>query len=139
MPLSIPNGHGKRSRCKIGACPIVDLPQPRESANDLITSGKALQAQGKHAEALPLFERATTLDPNSAAAWNSKGAALGSLGCPQEALAAFDRALVLNPNAADAWSNKAGILRALGRDLAAMETERQAKERGSQGWASRAA
>src|SRR5260221_4767762 len=38
-----------------GEAPLPVAPQSTESAEDLITRGKALQAQGKHAEALPLF------------------------------------------------------------------------------------
>ena len=52
-----------------GEAPLPTAPQPAESADDLITRGKALQAQGKHAEALPLFQRASQLDPRSFSAW----------------------------------------------------------------------
>ena len=48
-----------------GEAPAPVAPQPAESADDLITRGKALRQQGKHAEALPLFERATQLAPGS--------------------------------------------------------------------------
>src|SRR5215831_3501661 len=48
-----------------GQQPVVVVPQTAESLNDLLTQGKALQAQKKHTEALPFFERATQLDPNS--------------------------------------------------------------------------
>jgi tetratricopeptide (TPR) repeat protein len=44
-------------------------PQPSESADDLVARGKALSAQQKFADALPLFERATQLAPRSFDAW----------------------------------------------------------------------
>ncbi len=43
----------------------VAAPQPSESVDDLLTKGRALQAQRKLAEALPFFERAAKLDPNN--------------------------------------------------------------------------
>jgi hypothetical protein len=42
-----------------GQAPVVVTPQPTESLKDLLTQGRALQAQKKHAEALPFFQRAT--------------------------------------------------------------------------------
>ena len=59
-----------------GEAPAPTAPQPTESVDDLITRGIALRGQGKHAEALPLFERATQLDPNSYLAWFNVGYSL---------------------------------------------------------------
>jgi tetratricopeptide (TPR) repeat protein len=104
--------------------------QSAESADNLITRGKALRAQGKHAEALELFERATQLRPQSFRAWINIGYTLDDLKRYQEAVDAYDRALALDPNFAMAWKNKAISLRALGRTREAEAAERRVKELG---------
>ena len=98
-----------------GETPLPTAAQPAESADDLLTRGKALQAQGKHAEALPLFQRATQLDRRSFSAWFNVGYTLSELERYDEALAAYDRALTLDPNEALAWINKGLALNKLER------------------------
>jgi tetratricopeptide (TPR) repeat protein len=105
-----------------GEAPPPTAPQPTESAEDLAARGKALVAQQKYAEALPLFERATQLASNHVEAWYNRGRALGNLGRPQEALAAYDRALALDPQYAPAWGSKGGALQQLGRSQEALAT-----------------
>ena len=63
-----------------GEAPAPVAPQPSESVDDLLTRGKALNAQKQYAEALPLFERATQLAPDSFEAWANLGYALASSG-----------------------------------------------------------
>ena len=94
-----------------GERPAPAGPQPTESAADLVMRGKALQSQDKHAEALPLFERATQLDPTSFDAWISLGYTMDKMKRPAtEQLAAYECAIALSPNDAMAWTNKACIL-----------------------------
>jgi tetratricopeptide (TPR) repeat protein len=109
-----------------GAVPAPTAPQPQESADDLIARGKALQAQGKHADALPLFQRATHLAPKSFSAWFNLGYTLNMLKRWQDALAAYEQALVLNPNDADAGYNKGTTLSDLGRTAEALAAYEQA-------------
>ncbi len=71
-----------------GEAPAPVAPQPTETASDLITRGTALREQGKHVEALALFERAIQLDPNSYSAWFNVGYSLNELGRYEQALAA---------------------------------------------------
>ncbi len=104
-----------------GEAPLPTAPQPAESADDLITRGKALRAQGKHAAGLLLFQRATQLDPRSFSAWFNKGFTLHGLQRNDEALQALDRALALDPNNALAWSNKGIALDDLTRSEEALE------------------
>src|SRR5258706_14711004 len=103
-------------------------PLPAESMADLIGRGRALNAQTKYAEALPLFQRATQLDARSFNAWFNVGYTLGNLRRYEEALVALDRALALNQNYRYAWIGKGISLRALGRRREAEEVERLAQE-----------
>jgi tetratricopeptide (TPR) repeat protein len=48
-------------------------------------------------EQLSAFEKATTLDPDSAVAWFNKGFALGGMNRYDEAIAAFDKVSSLDP------------------------------------------
>ncbi|HEX8727966.1 MAG TPA: tetratricopeptide repeat protein, partial [Ktedonobacterales bacterium] len=109
-----------------GEAPAPVAPQPTETADDLITRGKALQQQGKHAEALALFERATQLDPNSYNAWFNVGFSLNELGRYEQALAAYDRAISFNRNDAFAWCNKGVSLYGLRRYSEALTVCEQA-------------
>jgi tetratricopeptide (TPR) repeat protein len=99
-----------------GEAPQPVAPQPSESAADLLTRGKALQAQGKHAEALPLFQRATQLEPRSYDAWFNVGFTLyNPKRSPKEQFDAYEHATALDPNDATAWSNKGNALNGLKR------------------------
>ena len=109
-----------------GTAPVTAAPQPTESADDLITRGKALQQQGKHAEALALFERATQLNPRSYSAWFNVGFSLDALGRYEQGIAAYDRAISLNRNDAGAWNNKGKALKSLQRYSEALAAFEQA-------------
>ena len=98
-----------------GEAPLPTGPLPADSVADLIRRGLALNAQAKYAEALPLFQRATQLDPRSFSAWFNVGYTLGNLRRYEEALVALDRALALNSNDAVAWNNKGAALNNLKR------------------------
>ena len=103
-----------------GEAPTPVSPQPTESVDDLLARGKALIAQKKYTEALPLFERASQLTPGSFDAWANFGYILSELGLWQESLAACERALALDANNAPTWSNKGKTLRNLGRSEEAL-------------------
>ncbi|HEY1388571.1 MAG TPA: toll/interleukin-1 receptor domain-containing protein [Ktedonobacterales bacterium] len=98
-----------------GEAPAPVAPQPTETADNLITRGIALQEQGRHAEALALFERATQLDPNSYLAWFNIGFSLDALGRYEQAIVAYDGAINLNRNNAATWNNKGKVLNDLER------------------------
>jgi Flp pilus assembly protein TadD len=98
-----------------GEVPQPTAPQPTESAEDLITRGRALAAQKKYFEALPLFQRATQLDPHSFDAWVLLGGVCSLTDRVEQGLAAVDRAIILNPDNATAWMVKGEVLGELKR------------------------
>jgi tetratricopeptide (TPR) repeat protein len=100
--------------------PAPTTPQPSESAADLLERGKALIAQKRYADALPLIERATQLNPSSFDAWFNLGFILNELHRYTSALPAYDRALALDGNSAPAWNNKGNALRDLKRPSEAL-------------------
>jgi tetratricopeptide (TPR) repeat protein len=109
-----------------GEAPAPVAPQPTESVDDLITRGKALRGQGKHAEALALVERAAELDPNSNSAWFNVGITRYHLGRYEQALTAYDRAISLNRNDTSAWNGKGYVLWRLDRYNEALTASEQA-------------
>lgn len=124
-----------KALCAPGTPPLVPSPAPSESVGDLFMRGATLYSAGKHAEALAIYERALTLDPNNADAWAGKGFALTMLGRYNEALGAFERALAilertlaLSPNDPNIWASKSAVLRGLGRDAEADAALRRASE-----------
>jgi tetratricopeptide (TPR) repeat protein len=103
-----------------GQQPAAVAPQPTESVDDLLTQGKALSSQEKDAEALPFFQLATQLNPNSFDAWFNLAYTLGVLGRSLESLAASEKALALDPNDASSWGNMGNALFQLGRHAEAV-------------------
>jgi tetratricopeptide (TPR) repeat protein len=93
-----------------GETPVTVTPQPAERLNELLTQGRALQAQQKHAKALLFFERAALLDPNSFDAWVNLGNTLSQLKRYAEALPAHERATTLDPTSSPAWNNNGRAL-----------------------------
>lgn len=71
--------------------------------------------QGKHAQAIPLLERAAALEAGNLEAWVHLGIARAELGQLTTAVAAFDRALALRSDLAQAWVQRGSALRELGR------------------------
>jgi hypothetical protein len=76
-------------------------PLPAESVADLLIRGKALSAQGRTEEALPLFARASELAPESDEVWLNYMEALSSLGRDEEARGAFEHWLTTEPSIAE--------------------------------------
>ena len=101
------------------------VPPESTSTKELIARGKALIAQERYADAVPLFERATEQSSRNYNAWFNLGYALGNVERIEEALAAFDRAIALRPNASVCWYNKGLALNILERYQEALEALEQ--------------
>ena len=81
--------------------------QPR---TDYLTSlGTTLANQGRHDEALKVFDKAVQLKPDDADLWRNLGNVLVDVERPTDAILSFQHALKLNPRHWDA-ANKAGRL-----------------------------
>ena len=63
-------------------------------------------ADALYAEQLTAFEKAVTLDPNSAEAWFNKGYALAGMKRYDEAIAAFDQVKVIDPSYPNLQKNR---------------------------------
>jgi tetratricopeptide (TPR) repeat protein len=68
-----------------------------------------------NAAAVECYDKTIKIDPNYAAAWNSKGITLYHSGKYNEAVECYDKAINVNPNYTDACYNKGTTLRKLGK------------------------
>lgn len=89
----------------VGEAPTSTTPLRGAAVEDLLTQGRALQAQGQHQAALPFFERATQRDPQSFLVWANLGYTLTLLHRHHEAIQAYERATALDPHNAITWYN----------------------------------
>jgi tetratricopeptide (TPR) repeat protein len=80
-----------------------------------INLGYATYEAGRAAEALALFDRGLTVEPDAADLWNDRGLALGALGRTDEAIASYRRAAESDPAHAEARSNLGNTLASIGR------------------------
>lgn len=90
--------------------------------------GVALDALGRHEDALQAYDKATELSPKDKKAWINKGAALSELLRNEEALEAFNKAIDLDPASKMALNNKGRVLTLLGRDEEAEKSFQKAME-----------
>ena len=68
--------------------------------------GNALQDQGKLDEAIAAYNKALSIKPDYAKAYNNMGLALQDQGKLDEAIAAYNKALSIKPDYAEAYCNK---------------------------------
>lgn len=79
-------------------------------ANAQIKHAEEFIKAQRYGDALDALDAATTIDPESTAAWFAKGGVLFKLESYDEALEAFDRVLQLDGHNVDAWLAKGGTL-----------------------------
>ena len=81
----------------------------------LCSLGTALQAQGRHDEALNVFDKAVQLRPDDAGLWKHLGGALMEVQRPADALLSLQHASKLDPQDGDAAYKTLFLLHTLGR------------------------
>jgi len=88
--------------------------------------GTALQAAGRHDEAVAHHQRAIAISPDYAPAYNNLGATLRAAGRLDEAIAAYRQALALKPDFGSASYNLANALLEQGQTGASVDQFRKA-------------
>lgn len=97
---------------------VRDHPEVVNAHNAL---GVALARQGKHAEALAVFQAVLLREPNSEEANNNVANVLSELGRDEEALPYLRSVVRINPQHADAQYNLGTVLQSLGRHEEAVD------------------
>ena len=116
--LCLQNGRLDEGVKWLERAPALDSRQPAIHSNMAF----ALNALGRHAEALARADKAVALAPGFADAYNNRGNALASLARPAEALASFERSIALQADSPQAWNNRACAQRDLGQAEAALQS-----------------
>ncbi|MDG1525857.1 MAG: tetratricopeptide repeat protein, partial [Candidatus Thalassarchaeaceae archaeon] len=98
----------------------VELPQDL-TAEDLVQRGEMLGIEGRHGEALSLFNQAISMNPNDHMAWFNRGVMSESTGDVQDAVKSFRIALDNNPGHGAASANLAVLLQRLGHHADAVQ------------------
>ena len=97
-----------------------------ETSTEWVKKGNLLREQGDYIGAIKAYDKAITLDPNSAIPWNNRGLALVDLGRYDEAIDAYDQAIALGFNNTYLWTYKGRALVNLERYEDAIEAFDQA-------------
>lgn len=82
--------------------------------------GNALEAIGRHQDALASYDRALAIDPDFTQAYFNRGNVLATLQRFEDALASYDRALAVAPEFPQALFNRANLRGHLRRDAQAL-------------------
>jgi len=97
---------------------------------DYVDMGRLLMRSGRHDEAIDVFEKAISLEPENAKVYNYLGIAHGRIGNFQEAVQAYSKAISIDLDYASAHFNLASIFEQSGRDEEALEEWRRYVEIG---------
>ncbi|MGB3205646.1 MAG: tetratricopeptide repeat protein [Crinalium sp.] len=88
----------------------------KKGAVDFLRGGLDKVGKGDFTGAIALYDRAISLNPNLAEAYNNRGLARSKLQDFTGAIADYDRAISLNPNLAEAYNNQ-GLARSKLQDF----------------------
>jgi tetratricopeptide (TPR) repeat protein len=111
--------------CIFLSCICIPVLAYSGDAAGLFGQGNALMDTKNYTEAIVVYDKAISLEPDYFEAWNGKADALNRVRQFTEALAASDRVISLNPDYVQGWINRGYILYNLGRydeELKAYET-----------------
>jgi tetratricopeptide (TPR) repeat protein len=88
----------------------------------LIYKGMDKVRQGLYDEAIEIYDRVLSMNPENTYAWNNRGVALFSAGRSEESLECYDRSIEIDPENLDALRNRGYVLRFMGRMEEALES-----------------
>ena len=123
--LEIQCAGGERIGGRVVTLPLLPNPSADDVANTLYLRAVELFAADRESEAVDLLERAITVCPNAADAYESLGVILGRHGRFEEAISLMDRLLDVAPDSVMAHTNKSVYFNQLGR---IEDAEREARE-----------
>lgn len=72
-----------------------------------LTQAQELVAQGKYQEAVEIYDRSISINPDFYDAWLERGKALSKLRRHDEAIASYNKAIQINSSRCDSWYEKA--------------------------------
>jgi len=119
------------------SCISIPVSAYSAEAIDLFAQGNAFMKNKTYSEALRVYDKAITLEPEYFEAWNGKADALNRAQQFNEALKASDRVLILKPDYVSGWINRGYILYNLGlydEELKAYETAITFNPASSEAW-----
>jgi tetratricopeptide (TPR) repeat protein len=87
----------------------------------LIHKGMDKVRQGLYDEAIEIYDRVLSMNPENTHAWNNRGVALFSADRSEESLECYDRSIEIDPENLDALRNRGYVLRSMGRMKEALE------------------
>jgi uncharacterized protein (TIGR03032 family) len=93
----------------------LDASVTEEQFRTLLAGAQLLQRERRLADALAMFEKAVSLQPGSAEAWNHYGNALQDAGRQEQALECYRKAVAADPSFGPAVQNLGYVLVAQGR------------------------
>jgi tetratricopeptide (TPR) repeat protein len=111
--------------CIFLSCICIPVVAYSSDAIGWFEQGNAFMKNKNYSEAIRVYDKAISFEPNYFEAWNGKADALNRAQQFTEALEASDRVLVLKPDYVQGWINRGYILYNLGRydeELKAYET-----------------
>uniref|UniRef100_A0ACD5GU11 Tetratricopeptide repeat protein n=1 Tax=Desertifilum tharense IPPAS B-1220 TaxID=1781255 RepID=A0ACD5GU11_9CYAN len=124
LTLDSPTGNGTR-QVKLEK---TDSPFTKADSNDFIKQAERLMKEGRHAEAIAIYQKATQQHPEVYEAWFGLGHSLSEKEQYEDAINAYDRANKLNPNRFECWYNRGNTLGKLQRYQEALENYDKALE-----------
>ena len=87
----------------------------------LIHKGMDKVRQGLYDEAIEIYDRVLSMNPENTHAWNNRGVALFNADRSEESLECYDRSIEIDPENLDALRNRGFVLRSMGRMEEALE------------------
>ena len=100
--------------------------QASAEIQSLLDSGRQLDQQGKHLEAIEEYKKALTKDPDQTLVMANMAESYSELNKNDEALEIYKKAIAIKPNDADLYTNMGAILSKMGKNAESQEAFKKA-------------